>query len=99
MLIFVVARSRLGRYEELRRQLEELAGCKGYPRPSGRVASRAPSRACWGREAASGATSTAARLEEAWLVCVRSRRTRLMNPVNLLSDLEDFVHDHRLMAP
>jgi len=29
------------------------------------------------------------------VVCGRYRRTHLVNPVNLLADLEDFIHDHR----
>ena len=44
----------------------------------------------------SGATpSSRALFEEARLVCGQDRRTRLVNPVNLLADLQDFVHDHR----
>src|SRR4030095_8566588 len=35
----------------------------------------------------------AARLEEARLVCGRYRR-HLVNPVTLLADLEEFIHDH-----
>jgi hypothetical protein len=33
------------------------------------------------------------------LGCGRYRRTHLVNPVNLLVDLEDFVHDHRPHGP
>jgi hypothetical protein len=40
----------------------------------------------------------AARLEEARLVCGRYRR-HLVNPVTLLADLEEFIHDHHPHGP
>ena len=33
------------------------------------------------------------------LGCGRCRRTHLANPVTLLADLEEFVHDHRPHGP
>ena len=55
----------------------------------------------WRRPAASGATSSSLcpALLEARLGCGRYRRTRLVNPVNLLADLEEFVHDHHPHGP
>jgi hypothetical protein len=94
VLLFVVARRRLDRYEELRRQFEDWRDVRV-------VLDRREGERRTPRDTFSGAASRATppsqwrALLEARLVCGRYARTRLLNSVNLLTDLKGFIHDHR----
>jgi len=80
MLLFVVARSRLDRYEELRPALWRQAQCQDHPRSSWRRASVASSHVLGSRPTPSGATpwSQCRELLQARLGRDRYRRTRVV---------------------
>jgi len=101
VLIFVVARTHLARYEELRRHLEGWHGVRVVlDRREGER--RAAAHNVFGNgSAASGATpaSQCRALFEARLGCCRCRRNRPVKPLNFFAELQEFVHDHHSHGP
>jgi hypothetical protein len=98
LLLFIVARTRLDRFEELR---QYFAGWRDVrivlDRREGER--REPHDTCVGVEAAGRTTPPSrALLEEARLVRGGYGRTRLVT-VSLLADLEEFIHNHHSHGP